>query len=139
MPPNLYQQENSIPLMKILDIQEPAEGGLLCTIEGMSVPYKGFPQPHIVYALNAAKKGLKNLIKIHLKYKILCIFFFSKNYRKNVLELFDDFCEGVIHYLTTSVQGYPQNPFKWNFTGRELWRVCSKTNIEKTGILILEF
>ena len=139
MPPNLYQQENSIPLMKILDIQEPAEGGLLSTIEGMSVPYKGFPQPHIVYALGNLKKSIKNLLLLHLNFKGLFLFFLFKKYRKRTLELFGDYCENATHYLTTTIPEYPQNPKKWCKFARELWRAGRILNkdIWKAVILAL--
>ena len=137
--PNLYQQENSIPLMKILDIQEPPEGGLLSTVEGMKVPYKGFPQPHIVYALGTVKKAIKHLVIIHLDYKGLFIFFLFKKYRQKAFDLFNDFCEGAMRYLITPVPEYPQNPHKWCKSARELWRIGQKNYAWKVVCMIWEF
>ena len=111
-----YQfREGSIPLAEILQVHYPSNGGTIGYYRGSSgsyIPYYGYLDEKLVYALGGVKRALKNLIVFGLTHKMYLLL--GLFHRKQILKSFSDFTYVALHY-------YPQDTFKWCTSARELW------------------
>lgn len=115
-PEILYRfREGSIPLANLLQTHYPSNGGAVCYYEGTSgsyVPYYGYLDEKLIYALGAVKRALRNLVMFALKNKIYLLL--GLIYRKQIFKSFSEFTYVALHY-------YPQDVNKWCASARELW------------------
>ena len=114
----LYRfREGSIPLANHLITHYPPNGGTICYYEGTNgsyLPYYGYLDEKLIYALGGVKRALRNLILFGLKHKIYL--FLGLFYWKKIFKSFSEFIYVALHY-------YPQDVSKWCVSARELWRV----------------
>ena len=110
----------SVPIFKIKRIEYPKEGGVISYIEGTNneeIPWKGLPDPVIIYALGSIKRAFKNLVYFALKHKLLL--FLGIFYIKKIYHSFCDFSTLTLRY-------YQLKPTEWCGSGREFWRAGCK-------------
>lgn len=133
--PTFYIQDGGIPYMRANFASHPEDGGTLCYMEGMSTPYKGQPDSHMVlYSLDTMKRMIKLAAKFASKHKILaCLLAFRW---KTILGHFNEVAEISLRRHKIVVDHYC-------VSARELVRAGSailKTDaVFKAFVLIVSF
>lgn len=126
----------SVPVFKIKRIEYPPEGGIISYIEGTNneeIPWKGLPDPVIIYALGSIKRAFKNLVYFALKHKMYLLLGLA--YRKKIYTEFCDFTVLALKY-------YSLLPQEWCVSVREFWRagkVLNQTEMWRIFCLVLEY